>query len=140
MLIHLVFHSFQSLFWFYLFLFLEMFRFQTVPISFSFSYLFFLFLSSIQSRFVGYLEQVFTQLNGRLPPSVSYRIKSIKIDGISSKSVQKYLNSIFVQKRTSLDCKHIKLSCSDKLITYMYMCLDYRKQRHPHHCIWFCTE
>ncbi|XP_068720125.1 phosphatidylinositol 3,4,5-trisphosphate 3-phosphatase TPTE2-like [Montipora capricornis] len=37
-----------------------------------------------QSRFVGYLEQVFTQLNGRLPPSVSYRIKSIKIDGISS--------------------------------------------------------
>lgn len=37
-----------------------------------------------QSRFVGYLEQVFTRLNGRLPPAVSYRIKSIKIDGISS--------------------------------------------------------
>ena len=38
---------------------------------------------SIQSRFVGYLERVFTKLNGRLPPSRSYRIKNIKIDGIS---------------------------------------------------------
>ncbi|KAL9973932.1 hypothetical protein ACROYT_G020453 [Oculina patagonica] len=36
-----------------------------------------------QSRFVGYLEQVFTTLNGRLPAAVSYRIKNIKIDGIS---------------------------------------------------------
>lgn len=36
-----------------------------------------------QSRFVGYLEQVFTKLNGRLPAAVSYRIKNIKIDGIS---------------------------------------------------------
>lgn len=36
-----------------------------------------------QSRFVGYLEKVFTKLNGRLPASVSYRIKNIKIDAIS---------------------------------------------------------
>ena len=51
---------------------------------FFFSYFFF-FFPCLQSRFVGYLEQVFTHLNGRLPPAVSYRIKSIKIDGISSK-------------------------------------------------------
>ena len=32
---------------------------------------------------MGYLEQVFTKLNGRLPAAASYRIKNIKIDGIS---------------------------------------------------------
>lgn len=48
------------------------------------AYLFVCFF--LQSRFVGYLEQVFTKLNGRLPAAVSYRIKNIKIDGISGQS------------------------------------------------------
>ena len=44
----------------------------------------------LQSRFVGYLEHVFSKLNGRLPASVSHRIKNIKIDGISGKYIFLY--------------------------------------------------
>ncbi|XP_032219913.1 phosphatidylinositol 3,4,5-trisphosphate 3-phosphatase TPTE2 [Nematostella vectensis] len=35
-----------------------------------------------QGRYVGYLEQIFTKLNRRMPPAVTLKLKTIKIDGI----------------------------------------------------------
>lgn len=52
---------------------------------------------SFQSRFVGYLEKVFTKLNGRLPASVSYRIKNIKIDAISGRGNVYSCNNILME-------------------------------------------
>ena len=36
-----------------------------------------------QSRYVGYVEQIFTKLNRRMPGPVPLKLRSIKIDGIS---------------------------------------------------------
>ncbi|KAM7435048.1 hypothetical protein ABFA07_014980 [Porites harrisoni] len=84
-----------------------------------------------QSRFVGYLEQVFTKLNGRLPPSISYRIKNIKIDGISGLgdgngndiSFEIIINGITVFKMelaSSRDGQIQHLKELDKLVIILY--------------------
>ncbi|CAH3022505.1 unnamed protein product [Porites evermanni] len=84
-----------------------------------------------QSRFVGYLERVFTKLNGRLPPSISYRIKNIKIDGISGLgdsngndiSFEIIINGITVFKMelaSSRDGQIQHLKELDKLVIILY--------------------